>query len=92
MDYVLTFEKLVSEYEKISSMKYDDNLKIGPQNLKQHIMREDHLSRVKGKAATLRTKQPNMVSREHIAVFERAGSDLARKHQGIPRTGSNGVG
>ena len=44
MDYVLTFEKLVSEYEKISSAKYDDNLKIGtllkriPQNLKQHIM------------------------------------------------------
>ena len=29
MDYVLTFEKLVSEYEKISSTKYDDNLKIG---------------------------------------------------------------
>ena len=44
MDYVLTFEKLVSEYEKISSTKYDDNLKIGtllkgiPQNLKQYIM------------------------------------------------------
>ena len=44
MDYVLTFEKLVSEYEKISSTKYDDNLKVGtllkgiPQNLKQHIM------------------------------------------------------
>ena len=34
MDYVLTFEKLVSEYTK-----YDDNLKIGvPQSLKQHIM------------------------------------------------------
>ena len=44
MDYVLTFEKLVSEYEKISSTKYDDNFKIGtllkgiPQNRKQHIM------------------------------------------------------
>ena len=29
MDYVLTFEKLISEYEKISGTKYDDNLKIG---------------------------------------------------------------
>ena len=44
MDYVLTFEKLISEYEKISGTKYDDNLKIGtllkgiPQNLKQHVM------------------------------------------------------
>ena len=44
MDYVLTFEKLVNEYEKLSTTKYDDNLKIGtllkgiPQNLKQHIM------------------------------------------------------
>ena len=32
MDYVLTFEKLVNEYEKLSTTKYDDNLK------KQHIM------------------------------------------------------
>ena len=44
MDYVLTFEKLISEYEKISGTKYDDNLKIVtllkgvPQNLKQHVM------------------------------------------------------
>ena len=44
MDYVLTFEKLVNEYEKLSTTKYDGNLKIGtllkgiPQNLKQHIM------------------------------------------------------
>ena len=44
MDYVLTFEKLISEDEKISGTKYDDNLKIGtllkgiPQNLKQHVM------------------------------------------------------
>eukprot|EP00439_Symbiodinium_sp_Y106_P064923 s4869_g10.t1 len=44
MDYVLTFEKVISEYEKISGTKYDDNLKIGtllkgiPQNLKQHVM------------------------------------------------------
>ena len=44
MDYVLTFEKLISECEKISGTKYDDNLKIGtllkgiPQNLKQHVM------------------------------------------------------
>eukprot|EP00439_Symbiodinium_sp_Y106_P042355 s3594_g5.t1 len=41
MVYVLTFEKLISEHEKISGTKYDDdNLKIGtllkgiPQNLK----------------------------------------------------------
>ena len=44
MDYVLTYEKLVNEYEKLTSVQYDDNLKIGallqgiPSNLKQHIM------------------------------------------------------
>eukprot|EP00439_Symbiodinium_sp_Y106_P016254 s8191_g2.t1 len=44
MDYVLTFEKLISEYEKISGTKYDDNLKKPcnefpyAQNLKQHVM------------------------------------------------------
>ena len=49
MDYVLTFEKLISEYEKISGTKYDDNLKIGtllkgiPQNLKQHVMVDIHV-------------------------------------------------
>ena len=28
-DYVLTFEKLVSECEKLSGLQYDPNLKIG---------------------------------------------------------------
>ena len=29
LDYLLTYEKLVSEYEKISYLAYDENLKIG---------------------------------------------------------------
>ena len=28
-DYVLTHEKLVDEYEKLSGLRYDPNLKIG---------------------------------------------------------------
>ena len=28
-DYVLTYEKLVDEYEKLSGLRYDPNLKIG---------------------------------------------------------------
>ena len=65
MDYVLTFEKLVNEYEKLSTTKYDDNLKIGtllkgiPQNLKQHIM--VGIQRFENETATVRTKQPNVV-------------------------------
>ena len=44
MDYVLTYENLVNEYERLSGVRYDDNRKIGtllkgiPQQLKQHIM------------------------------------------------------
>ena len=102
MDCVLTFEKLVSEYEKKSSTKHDDNLEAGtllkgiPQSLKQHIMVD--ISE-KTTYAELRTKllqyersNPDMVSRKHIGIFKRAGSDLARKHQGISWTDSNGVG
>ena len=44
MDYVLTHEKLVNEYERLSGVRYDDNLKLGtllkgiPQQLRQHVM------------------------------------------------------
>ena len=44
MDYVLTFEKLVGQYERLSGTKYDENLQIGtllkglPQELRRHIL------------------------------------------------------
>ena len=44
LDYLLTYEKLVSEYEKISYLAYDENLKIGtvlkglPNELRKHIL------------------------------------------------------
>ena len=44
MDYILTYEKLVNEYERLSGVRYDDNLKLGtllkgiPQQLRQHVM------------------------------------------------------
>ena len=43
MDYVLTFEKLVNEYERLSGVKYDQNLMTGkimkgiPQELRRHL-------------------------------------------------------
>ena len=44
LDYLLTYEKLVSEYETISYLAYDENLKIGtvlkglPNELRKHIL------------------------------------------------------
>ena len=44
LDYLLTYEKLVSEYEKISYLAYDENIKIGtvlkglPNELRKHIL------------------------------------------------------
>ena len=43
-DYVLTYEKLVDEYEKLSGLRYDPNLKIGtllkgiPNDLKRTLL------------------------------------------------------
>ena len=44
MDYILTYEKLVNEYERLSGVSYDSNLKLGtllkgiPLQLRQHVM------------------------------------------------------
>ena len=44
MDYILTYEKLVNEYERLSGVQYDCNLKLGtllkgiPLQLRQHVM------------------------------------------------------
>ena len=44
LDYLLTYEKFVSEYDKISQLAYDENLKIGtvlkglPNELRKHIL------------------------------------------------------
>ena len=44
LDYLLTYEKLVGEYEKVSGARYDENLKIGtvlkglPNELRNHIL------------------------------------------------------
>ena len=44
MDYILTYEKLVNEYERLSGVQYDSNLKLEtllkgiPLPLRQHVM------------------------------------------------------
>ena len=97
MDYVLTFEKLISEYEKISGTKYDDNLKIGtllkgiPQNLKQHVMVDITDRTTYDELRTKLLQQPNMVSREPFGIIECPRSNHTHKQQALSRTNANGV-
>ena len=92
MDYVLTFEKLISEYEKISGTKYHDNLKIGtllkgiPQNLKQHVMVDitdrTTYDELRTKLLQYERSKSNMVSREHFGSTECPRSNHTHKQQG----------
>ena len=36
MDYILTYEKLVNEYERLSGVSYDSNLKLGTFSRESH--------------------------------------------------------
>ena len=102
MDYVLTFEKLISEYEKISGTKYDDNLKIGtllkgiPQNLKQHVMVDitDRTTYDELRTKLLQYERSNQTwSAENIlgSLSVPDPTTHTHKQQALSRTNTNGV-
>ena len=95
MDYVLTFEKLVNEYERLSGVKYGQNLMIGtimkgiPPELRRHLMVDmsDKTTYQEMRARLLQYEQSSQTWSEYTVIV--GSGEFAANEQALELSGTD---